>query len=464
MTEKELLRLTEQIACDFLTGLNERPIATTVDAEELRRRLCLPLSDSGLPAEEVIRDLAEAVEGGLQGSQCGRFFGWVMGGSLPAALAADWLTSAWDQNSGGHAVAPAAAMSEEACGAWLKELLQLPEDCSFALVTGCQMAHVTAMAAARHRLLESRGWNVEARGLAGAPAIRIFVSENCHESILRAVRLLGLGTNNISALPLNDEGTLSIAALERALSRDADKPLLLCISAGDLNCGSFDDFDSACDLATPKGAWVHVDGAFGLWAAASPKYRHLLKGCEKADSWATDGHKWLNLPFDSGFVFVRDRAAHHAAFSQEAAYAIAVAGVREQKDWNPEWSRRARGFAAYAGLRHLGRQGVTDLVERCCAHTRSLVEGIAALPGTEILAPPIINQALVRFLDAGGDHDARTEGITSAIREKGEAWFGTTTWRGMRVMRISVINWRTNDGDVARALKSIAQVLEENPA
>lgn len=463
MTEKELLRLTEEIACDFLESLESRHVGTSVTAEELRRRLCLPLKDAGLPADEVIRHLSEAVQGGLQGSQSGRFFGWVMGGSLPVATAADWLTSAWDQNSAAHAVAPAAAMVEEACGVWLKELLGLPADCSFALVTGCQMAHVTAMAAARHRLLASRGWNVETEGLAGAPAIRILVSENCHESILRAARLLGLGTNNICTLPLNEQGTLSIAALEQELSDDREDPLLLCLSAGDLNCGSFDDFDRACDLAKPKGAWVHIDGAFGLWAAASPKYRHLLTGFEKADSWATDGHKWLNFPFDSSFVFVRDREAHHAAFSQEAAYAIAVAGVREQRDWNPEWSRRARGFAAYAGLRHLGRQGVADLVERCCAHVRSLVEGIAAMPGTEVLAPPIINQALVRFRDPAGDHDARTERITTAIREKGEAWFGTTTWRGQRVMRISVINWRTNDRDVARTLASIAQVLEENP-
>jgi glutamate/tyrosine decarboxylase-like PLP-dependent enzyme len=322
------------------------------------------------------------------------------------------------------------------------------------------MAHTTALAAARHKLLMDRGIDVQRSGLADAPQLRVLTSENRHESIIRAVRLLGIGTAAIELLPCDDDGAIELAALTASLERFGDNPTIVCLQAGDLNTGAFDPFDRACALAHAARAWVHVDGAFGLWAATSARYRPLLAGVGQADSWATDGHKWLNLPFDSGFVFVADPAAHSAVFTQPTSYAIPVEGVREPKDWNPEWSRRARGFVAYAALRSLGRSGVAELVERCCELAARLVDGLASLPGVEVLARPRINQGLVRFLASDGQHDRRTDEVIRAIQDSGHAWFGGTTWRGQRAMRISVCNWRTTAGDVAETVAAVQEILE----
>jgi glutamate/tyrosine decarboxylase-like PLP-dependent enzyme len=458
MAQHDVLACAQSHAAAYLDSLPHRVVGATIDADELRRRLGGPLPPNPSDPVQVIDELVRKVEGGIVASTGGRFFGFVMGGTLPVALAADWLTSTWDQNAAAYVCAPAAVVTEEICGAWLKTLLGLPETASFGLVTGCQMAHTTALAAARHRLLQHRGIDVERSGLAGTPPLRVLTSENRHESIIRAVRLLGIGTAAIELLPCDEDGAIELAALEAALAR-SERPSIVCLQAGDLNTGAFDPFERACALAHAAGAWVHVDGAFGLWAAASPRYRHLVAGVERADSWATDGHKWLNLSFDSGFVFVADPAAHSAVLSQKTSYAIPQEGVREPKDWNPEWSRRARGFVAYAALRSLGQSGIAELVERCCRLARRLVDGLAALPGTEVLARPRINQGLVRFLAADGQHDRRTGQVIGAIQACGAAWFGGTTWRGKRAMRISVCDWRTSEDDVDRAVASVRLVL-----
>jgi glutamate/tyrosine decarboxylase-like PLP-dependent enzyme len=456
-TEERILARAWQHACEYLGSLADRPVATTASVEALRARFGRDLPEHPTDPLQTIDELVRDAEGGLLGSASGRFFGWVIGGSLPVAIAADWLAATWDQNAAAYALSPAASVVEETCGAWLKDVFGLPAAASFALVTGCQMAHTTALAAARHKLLRDRGIDVECHGLAGAPPIRVLVGEHHHESILRAVRLLGIGTGQVERLACGADAAIDLGALRQAL--DGRGGTILCLQAGELNTGAYDDFAGACALAHEAGAWVHVDGAFGLWAAASPRLRHLLAGIAQADSWATDGHKWLNLPYDSGFAFVAHPDAHAAAFAQQTPYGLAVDGTRRQIDWSPEWSRRARGFAAYAALRTLGRSGLAALVESCCDMTARLVEGLAWSEGVEVLAPPRINQALVRFLARDGDHDRRTDAVIEAVRVSGTAWFGGVTWRGQRAMRISVCNWRTGPRDVDRALAAIRETM-----
>lgn len=450
-------------ALAFRAADADAPVAAQASLEDLRAKFHLPLTAEGHPSEQVTRELIHAAEGGISRNTGGRFYGWVMGGSTPAALAADWLTSTWDQNAGAYAVAPAAAVAEEVAGEWLKDLLHLPAEASFALVTGCQMAHTTCLAAARWRLMASRGVNVERDGLAGAPQIRILTSTEAHGTALRAVRLLGLGTGNIHALPCDDTGRLSPTTLEASLAASPDVPTIVLLQAGDLNIGAYDDFAALIPIARRYNAWVHIDGAFGLWAAATPKLRHLLTGAELADSWATDGHKWLNVPYDSGFAFVRDREAHRGAFAISTSYVESSAG-RDQLDWTPEWSRRARGFATWAAIRELGRDGIASLIERTCAHAHALVTRIGALQGAEMLWEPQINQGLVRFLSpkAGAtpaDHDAFTDQVTAAILRSGVALFSNANWRGRRVMRVSVCNWQTSQEDVDRVVAAVAAIL-----
>jgi glutamate/tyrosine decarboxylase-like PLP-dependent enzyme len=459
------LNLAVDHAVSHLEHLDESSVASTSGPAALRAQLDKPLQAAGLPAQQVIAELANDVRGGLLGSAGGRFFGWVIGGALPAAVAADWLTSAWQQNAGLYACAPAAGIVEETVGAWLKDLLGLPPAASFALVTGCQMAHVTCLAAARHALLSKHGWDVETQGLYGAPPIRILTSNARHGSFERAVRLLGFGTSTIKLLETDDQSCLVPEALETELRRPHDGPTLLLLQAGDINIGAYDSFETLIPIAKRYGAWVHVDGAFGLWAGASPQLRHLVKGVEAADSWATDGHKWLNVPFDSGFAFVADAQAHRASLALRAVYLTHAADARDQMDWNPEWSRRARAFPAYAALRQLGRDGVAELIERCCRHALAIVDGIGELPGAEALWKPTINQGLVRFLDqrqgaTEEDHDRRTDEVIDQILKTGEAFFGGTIWRGRRAMRISVCNWQTSDTDVQRVVRAVAGVLK----
>lgn len=450
-------------ASEHLAGLDNRSVAPTSSLENLRHRLGVDLADDGVDPVQVIDELVEACRGGHVGSAGGRFFAWVIGGTLPSALAADWLTATWDQNAALHACGPAAAVVEEVAGRWLKDLLHLPDPASFAFTTGCQMAHVTCLAAARHAVLQRAGWDVESDGLCGAPRIKVITSEQQHGSMIRAVRLLGIGMRDLVALPTAADGKLPPDALAGALQAHGG-PKIVVLQAGDLNIGAFDDFSTLVPIAKESGAWVHIDGAFGLWVAADRRRRHLLDGSQDADSWATDAHKWLNVPYDNGIAFVRDGDVHFATMSHRAAYIAKAKGARDQIDWNPEWSRRGRGFPVYAALRELGRRGVEDLVDRCCNHARDLALGIAAIPGVQLLALSEVNQALVRFLDSSqsaseADHDRNTDAVIAAINLGGEAFFSGTTWQGKRAMRISVCNWRTSADDVRRTIAAIEKVV-----
>ncbi|HZY96476.1 MAG TPA: aminotransferase class V-fold PLP-dependent enzyme [Candidatus Cybelea sp.] len=458
------LALAASSAIGFLEGLDSMPLNAAVEPAVVRRRLDRPLPEWGIPAEAAVDTLVRNVRDCLIGSQSGRFFAWVIGGSLPAALAADWLTSAWGQNAALYDCSPAAAAIEELAGIWLKELLGLPQEASFAFATGCQMAHVTALAAARHALLRDRGWDVEARGLFGAPQIHIVGSNRHHASIVRAIRMLGFGTQSFTALEPTSDETLDPNALAGALAQLPEAPTIVLLQAGDINTGAFDSCPELIAIAKRHRAWVHVDGAFGLFAAACARYRHLTAGMDKADSWATDGHKWLNVPFDVGYAFVRDADAHRAAMTVAAPYIRAGQTVRDEIDWNPEWSRRARGFSTYAALLQLGRRGVDELIERTCRYARAIVDALGSLPGVEVVWRPIINQGLVRFLDSrpgatAADHDRRTEAVTAAVASDGEAFFAASTWRGKRVMRVSVVNWRTSEDDVERTIAAVARRL-----
>ena len=465
MTQKHpALDRAYEHAARWLDGLDTRAVNATATLEELRSRLGVPLGERGADPAQIVDDLAAATEGGLLGSPGGRFYAWVIGGTLQSALAADWLTSAWDQNAGMYATAPAAAIAEEVAGAWMLDLLDLPRDASFAFVTGCQMAHVTALAAAREGVLRAAGWSVEADGLFGAPRIRVLANGTRHTTVDRALRFLGIGERAVCAIPTDDHGRVTESALMSAIEANPG-PTIVVLAAGDLNTGVFDSFAKLIPIAKAAGAWVHVDGAFGLMARASKKRRHLVDGIELADSWATDAHKWLNVPYDSGLAIVKDRAAHYTAMTVHASYLYASHEVRDEIDWNPEFSRRARGFALYAALRELGREGLATLIDRCCAHCHAIVTGIGALPGAEMLWEPELDQGLVRFLDSrpgatDADHDARTDAVIAAINATGEAFFGGVTWNGKRAMRVSVVNWRTSDADVARTVGAARRVLE----
>ena len=455
-----------QIALSYLNDLDRKPVSSPVDLATLRRRLAKGLGESSLPTEAVLDQLAKDVEGAIIGSAGGRFFGWVVGGSFPAALAADWLTSTWDQNAALYSCGPAAAVVEEVAGSWLKEILGLPSEASFAFVTGTQMSHFTCLAAARHALLDRRGWNVEEKGLFGAPPFRVLCNGERHGSIERAVRYLGIGQSQMLNLATDAMSRVIPGALEQALRDDPSSLTIVVLQAGDISTGAFDDFHQLIPLAKQHSAWVHVDGAFGLWAGASPQYRALVKGVEQADSWTTDGHKWLNVPYDCGYAFVSDAKAHRDSMSHRAVYLTHDDQARDQIDWNPEWSRRARGFPTYAALRQLGRQGIADLINRCCCHTKTLVSRLAALPGVELLSPPVLNQAMVRFLDrkldsSDRDHDRKTDEVISAVAASGEAFFTPTTWHNKRAMRVSICNWRTSGEDIERTFNAFAHVLTQ---
>jgi glutamate/tyrosine decarboxylase-like PLP-dependent enzyme len=320
-------------------------------------------------------------------------------------------------------------------------------------VTGGQMANFTALAAARHHMLERAGWDVEADGLLGAPRVRVIVGEERHVTIDRALRFLGLGTSSVRPVLADEQGRMRPDALRAALA-ESPAPTIVCAQAGNVNTGASDPLDAICEAA--GDAWVHVDGAFGMWAAASPAMRHLVRGVELADSWATDAHKWLNVPYDSGLVFCAHPDAHRSAMGTHAGYLVQSGGTeRDQLDWNPEASRRARGFSIYAAIRSLGRSGIADLVDRCCSHARRFAEALAREPGVEVLNEVVLNQVLVRFLDLDGDHDARTRAVVRAVQEDGTCWLGGTTWQGKGAMRISVSNWSTTTEDVDRSVAAI---------
>ena len=445
---RELLELTAGLAADFYASLPERPVGATATASELRNALAGPLPESPIDPHTVIAELAAAADAGIVAEAAGRYFGFVIGGAVPASLAADWLTSAWDQNAGLYIGGPSAAIVEEVAGEWLIDLLGLPEHVSYGFVTGGQMASFTALAAARHHVLANANWDVERQGLNGSPRIRIIVGEKRHGTIDRALRMLGLGapTDIVSA---DDNGRMLADQL-----RVGDEPTIVCAQAGEVNTGAFDPFHAiadACDAA--PNAWLHVDGAFGLWAAVSESLRPLVDGADRADSWATDAHKWLNVPYDSGIAFTAHPESHSASFSARAAYLVADGETREQIDWNPEHSRRARGFPVYAAIRSLGRSGIVEMIERSCRQARRFAAGFERL-GAEVLNDVELNQVLVRFAS-----DEQTNDALRAVQESGEAWMSGTVWDGRAAIRISVSNWQTTDEDVDRTLAAYAGQL-----
>jgi glutamate/tyrosine decarboxylase-like PLP-dependent enzyme len=457
-SEEDLLRRTAALASEFLAKLPERQVRASAGRDQLLAALGGDLPEKGVEAGTVIEELARAAEPGLIASAGPRYFGFVIGGSLPAALAADWLTSAWDQNAGLFACGPAASVAEEIAGSWLVNLLGLPEGTGFGLTTGCQMAHFVCLAAARHAVLEKAGWDVESDGLFGAPEIDVLIGAEAHATIHTSLQYLGLGRSRVTVIEADEQGRMRTDALGRALA-ESDRPTIVCLQAGNVNTGSFDPMDELADLVRQRrpNAWLHLDGAFGLWAAASPKLRPLAKGYEKADSWASDGHKWLNVPYDCGYAFVRDPAAQAAALAPtSAAYLVLGAAERDEFRWVPEFSRRARGFATYAALRSLGRSGVSAMIERCCALAGRMAGGLRGVDGIEVLNDVVLDQVLVRFADpGGGDGDAYTREVIKRVQDDGTCWLSGTTWHGMAAMRISIVNWSTTEDDVDRSLAAI---------
>ena len=446
----DVLRRAAEHAAAFLGEVGERHVGTTATGAELRAALGGPLPEEGSDPVAVIDALAAGADPGLVASQGGRFYGFVVGGALPVGVAADWLAAAWDQCAGFFVLSPAASALEEVVGGWLAELLDIPAGASFGTTTGCQMAHFTALAAARHHLLAERGWDVEARGLNGAPALRIVSPADRHTTVDRVLRFLGIGTDALVPVECDEHGRLVPEALERELAR-SDDATIVTAQAGNVNTGAFDPIGTVCELAHATGAWVHVDGAFGSWAAAAPSLRHLTAGNAQADSWAVDGHKWLNVPYDCGYVFCAHPDAHAASMTMRAAYLVRQQTERNNADWSADSSRRARVFATYAVLRALGRGGVAELIERTCAHARRFAEALGAEPGVEILNDVVLNQVLVRF----GDSDGLTQRVIAVAQREGVLWLGGSNWRGREVARISVSGHATTEADVERSLAAL---------
>jgi len=449
------LRRAAELGLDFLDGLSERHVGAHADAPAVAKRLGGPLPEEGTDPVTVIEQLAVAADPGLIGSAGPRYFGFVVGGALPASAAADWLATAWGQNAGLHALSPAAAAAEEVAGRWMLELLGLPADASFGLPTGAGLGNAVGLAAARHAVLARSGWDVEADGLFGAPPISVIVGEEAHATMRTALQYLGLGRDRVIRVPTDDQGRMSTPEAVAAVLR-AEGPIIVGAQAGNVDTGAFDPIGAIADaMATKANTWLHVDGAFGLWAAASPRLRHLVAGVDRADSWSTDAHKWLNVGYDCGFVAVRDPEAHRAAMSATASY-LMRSDNRENWEYVLDSSRRARGFALYAAIRSLGRVGVQALVERCCDLASHLADRLRAGDGVEVLNDIVLNQVLVRFHPRiGGDVDAHTRGVISRVQADGVAWMGGTTWHGMGAMRISVSNWSTTEADIDRTAASI---------
>jgi glutamate/tyrosine decarboxylase-like PLP-dependent enzyme len=447
---KDLLQDATRRALRYLDSLATRPVRPDPEATAALRRLEHPLPAEGRPAAEVLALLDEAVGPATMASAGPRFFGFVIGGSLPATLAANWLAGAWDQNAGLHSSTPGVSELERVALAWLVELFGLPQGTVGGFVTGATMANFTALAAARHAVLARAGWAVEADGLFGAPPITVLVGEEAHPTLLKSLGLLGLGRSRVRRIPVDDQGRMRADALPRISG-----PTILCLQAGNVNTGAVDPLAELCPAARAAGAWVHVDGAFGLWAAASPELAPRLRGVELADSWATDAHKWLNVPYDSGLAFVRDAVALPAAMAITAEYLPKGATERIPSDYTPELSRRARGVEVWAALLSLGRAGVAEMIERNCRQARRFAAGLSAA-GYEILNDVVLNQVLVSF--GTPEHTLRT---IEALQADGTCWAGGTVWQGRTAMRISVCGWNTTDEDVERSLEAMLRAAQE---
>jgi glutamate/tyrosine decarboxylase-like PLP-dependent enzyme len=461
MNDSDLLLHAAQLARAWLDRVDDRHVGGHATPESLRAALGGPLPDRGVDPRRVVDDLVRDADPGIVATNGPRYFGFVIGGSSPVSLAADWLASTWDQNAGIYATSPASAVVEEVAAGWLLDLFGLPAGASVGFVTGCQMANFTALAAARHALLRGAGWDVERRGLYGAPEIQVVVGAEAHVTIFSALRLLGLGSERVHRVPVDDQGRMRPEELVAMLQRLVG-PTLVCAQVGNVDTGACDPLVPIVAAVRAHGGWLHVDGAFGLWAAASPRHRAQVTGLEQADSWSTDAHKWLNVPFDSGLVIVADSAAHRAAMTANAAYLVKSADQRRDPlDWVPEFSRRARGFAVYAALRALGRDGVAALVDRCCDLAQHAATRLAAAPGVEVRNDVVLNQVLVRFHPAqGGDADAFTRTVIERVQQDGTCWLGGTVWQGAAAMRISVSNASTTMDDVDRSVDAILRAAQ----
>jgi glutamate/tyrosine decarboxylase-like PLP-dependent enzyme len=453
-TFASLIERARAHALDYLDKQPERPVGARASRDEMLTALDGPLQQQGEDGAAVIDLLASQAARGTIASGSPRYFGFVIGGTLPVALAADWLTSTWDQNAGIYATSPLSAVVEEIAGDWLLDLFDLPRTSEVGFVTGCQMSSFTCLAAARHAVLRRAGWDVEADGLAGAPRIHVVTSAESHVTIDVALRYLGLGTRSVLRVDSDAQGRMRADRLRDVLAT-LDGPTIVCAQAGNVNTGAFDPLRDIGEVANARGAWLHVDGAFGLWARASRALQALADGIELADSWATDAHKWLNVPYDCGVAIVRHAEDHRAAMTSAAAYLIQTAGAeRDAVDWVPEFSRRARGVPVYAALRALGRDGIEDLVDRCCARARQMATLLAAQDGVQVLNDVVLNQVLVRF----DDDDDTTRAVVAGVQQEGSCWLSGTTWHGLAAMRISVSNWGTSEDDARRSVEAIVRV------
>lgn len=445
---EDLLRATADRAARYLRDLGDRPVYPAFDPDAVYRRLGGPVPDHTEDPAVAVEALADAVEPNLVSVAGGRYFGFVTGGAVPASLAADWLTSVWDQNAFSFVSSPVAAVVEDIAAEWIKELLRLPAEASVAFVTGCQMAHVTCLAAARGDVLGRVGWDINESGLAGAPPIRIVTGQKRHVTVDRALRLLGIGARSLDLVAVDEQGRMVPDALRDRLG-ERSVPTIVVAQAGEVNTGSFDPLGGILDTAAEHDAWVHVDGAFGIWARISPELAKKVDRLEEADSWAFDAHKWLNVPYDSGIAVCAHPKAHRTAMLGRADYLPPTPGERDAFDWTPEASRRARAFAVYAAVRSLGRSGVRDLVERCCALARRFADGLAAIPGVEVLNSVELNQVLLRFRT-----DEDTQRVLEHVQQSGVAWMGETSWEGRPAIRISVSSWVTSETDVDRTMQA----------
>ena len=444
-----LLKRAARAAMDYLEGVDARGVAPTPEAVAALSALRGPLPPGPTNSEAVLHLLHEYGSPATVAKTGGRNFGFVNGGCLPAALAASWLVSTWDQNAAFFVQSPTAIVLEEIALEWVRQLLDLPEGTGGAVVTGATMANFTALAAARHALLARAGWDAEGDGLFGAPPITVVVGEEAHASVFKSLSMLGLGRNRVIRVPVDGQGRMRADALPHL-----DARTILCLQAGNVNTGAFDPAPAICPAAQAAGAWIHVDGAFGLWAAASPEYHRWTKGFEQADSWATDAHKWPNIGYDCGIALVRDPDHLRAAMTVQASY-LALGEHREPSDYNPELSRRARAVELWAGLRSLGRSGMAEIVERTSSHARRFAQGLRAA-GYQVLNEVVINQVLVSFGSA-----EKTLRTIERLQAEGTCWCGSTVWQGHTAMRISVSSWATAKEDVDRSLAAMLKAAEE---
>jgi glutamate/tyrosine decarboxylase-like PLP-dependent enzyme len=443
----ELLDSAATRAARYLAEIQDRAVAPSAEDVARLETLREPFPAGPSEADDVLALLDELGSPATMGMAGPRFFGFVIGGSLPAALAANWLATAWDQNAAFHSPAPAASVLEAVALDWMRDLFGLPEGCAGAFVTGATMANFSSLTAARHAVLAGQDWDVEADGLFGAPPIAVVIGEEAHPTLIKALGLVGFGRNRLVRVPVDGQGRLRADALPPLSSAT-----IVCAQAGNVNTGASDPLAAIAQRTREAGAWLHVDGAFGLWAAAATRRAHLVDGVAQADSWATDAHKWLNVPYDSGLAFVRDAEALRAAMAVTADYLPATAGVRNPSDFTPELSRRARGVDVWAALRSLGRSGLDDLVERTCRHAARFAEGLSAA-GYEVLNDVVLNQVLVSF-----GEPAVTERVTAGVQAEGTCWCGGTVWQGRTAMRISVSSWATTEEDVERSLEAMLRV------